>query len=218
MNTPPFLTTASGRSVSLLDPKPEDIDPSDIARGLAYTCRFGGHIQRRYASVAEHSVRVAHILLVQGLPMQVVQAGLLHDAAEAYIGDLVGPAKSALRMITEAVILGVPVDFVGIGAVPSAFDALESKFHRVIGERFGLGNALCELDPRVKAADERAFFVEERHQRGAGPAAADWCDHVYDLMPEDAEDAFLCALHRFGLAELSRPVRSTLPLPPGVDR
>ena len=99
------MATFTGKRVNPLDLKPEDIDIRDIAHGLANICRFNGQCSRFY-SVAEHSVLVSKIAeqrLVNGSPflphidsdnfLIVAKYGLLHDAAEAYLGDVIRPIK-----------------------------------------------------------------------------------------------------------------------------
>lgn len=80
-----WIVTRSGRRVWPLDPRPEDIDIDDIAYALAGTFRFRGHSR---ITVAQHSVAVAH-----AVPRRWRLAALLHDAAEAYLGDLPRPLK-----------------------------------------------------------------------------------------------------------------------------
>ncbi|WP_114152805.1 phosphohydrolase [Chromobacterium haemolyticum] len=88
--TTSIIQTVSGRYVDLLHPSPSDIEIHDIAHHLAHLCRFGGAC-RQFYTVAEHSVRVAAIL-----PPRLKLAGLLHDATEAYVGDVVTPLKKIL--------------------------------------------------------------------------------------------------------------------------
>lgn len=89
------IETASGRYVDLLAPQPETIVLDDIAHGLAHTCRFAGQTSRFY-SVAEHAVHVSH-LLRSGLDRpDLALAGLHHDDAEAYLGDVTRPLKALL--------------------------------------------------------------------------------------------------------------------------
>jgi uncharacterized protein len=84
------MLTHSGLRVDLLDPKPEQITMVDIAHHLAHICRFTGATDDHY-SVAQHSVVVANLV-----PKELFFAALLHDAHEAYIGDISTPVKQAL--------------------------------------------------------------------------------------------------------------------------
>lgn len=70
-------------------PSPTMVSIYDIARSLAYTCRFGGHLRQPY-SVAQHSCLVSDIC--EDAPLE----GLLHDAGEAYYGDWSSPLKAAM--------------------------------------------------------------------------------------------------------------------------
>lgn len=83
----PSVMTVSGVLVDLMTPDPLTILWSDIAHALAHQCRFNGHT-RVFYSVAEHSFRVS-----QYVPAADALWGLVHDAAEAYIGDVVSPVK-----------------------------------------------------------------------------------------------------------------------------
>ena len=93
------VAVASNRLVDPLAMKPGDVVASDIAAALAKICRWGGMCNPFY-SVAEHSVRVATraAQMVDSFrtPDDVFllrQYALLHDAAEAYLGDLRLPLK-----------------------------------------------------------------------------------------------------------------------------
>lgn len=82
-----WIQTRSSKAVDLTSPQPDTIDFGDIAWSLAHLCRFTGHTRTHY-SVAEHCLRVAAIL-----PENLQIHGLLHDAPEAYIGDVSTPVK-----------------------------------------------------------------------------------------------------------------------------
>ena len=84
-----WMQTASGRAFDLANPRPEDVDFHDIAHALSQMCRFAGHTKTFY-SVAEHCVRVAQIMPQYGV------YGLLHDAHEAYVGDITTPVALSL--------------------------------------------------------------------------------------------------------------------------
>lgn len=91
---PVYIHTFSGIAFDLLDPRPEMIRLEDIVHSLALINRFNGAAIFPY-SVAEHSLHVASLL-----PPELRLHGLLHDAAEAYIGDMVSPLKRIMREYT----------------------------------------------------------------------------------------------------------------------
>ena len=86
------IVTVTGDEFDIANPKPEQVDVAVIAHALSMQCRYNGHVPTFY-SVAEHSVRVAQWLEDHGQPVQVCLTGLFHDAAEAYVGDMVRPMK-----------------------------------------------------------------------------------------------------------------------------
>lgn len=85
MNTK--IRTYSGIMFDLINPNPKDIKIIDIAWALSNTCRFAGH-SSEFISVAKHSVSVSY-----SVPDVAALAGLLHDAAEAYLMDVPRPLK-----------------------------------------------------------------------------------------------------------------------------
>lgn len=88
-----WVQTYSGRKVRLDQPTPDMIDMDDIAHHLALINRFAGATREPY-SVAEHSIRVSNYLIGQYPDnRQLALYGLLHDAHEAYLGDLISPAR-----------------------------------------------------------------------------------------------------------------------------
>jgi len=81
------ITTYTGRIFDYSNPAETPVCLEDIAHALGMLCRFNGHI-RRFYSVAQHSVLVSRLVE----PGHALQA-LFHDAAEAYVGDMVSPLK-----------------------------------------------------------------------------------------------------------------------------
>lgn len=137
------IRVRSGRYVELLDPKPDEIALEDIAHALAYICRFGGHTASFY-SVAEHSLFVSAMLHRQFGDPRLTLAGLLHDATEAYLGDMVRPLKRQLPAYKEA----------------------EDRMADVIAQHFGIDGALFH-HPLVREADEQALVFEMAAVRDA---------------------------------------------------
>lgn len=128
------IITRSGRYFDFIDPQPDQIDIEDIAWGLAMTSRFGGQVKPGVAfySVAQHSVLVASVV-----PQEHRFAALMHDAAEAYTGDMVGPLKQLCP----------------------DFKAVEKRVEAAIFAKFGIATP---LDPCVKHADLRLLRTEQR--------------------------------------------------------
>lgn len=85
-----WMVTASGRRFFPRLPDPADVCIEDVAHALSNICRFGGHV-RSFYSVAQHSVIVSKMV-----PERLALYGLLHDAPEAYIGDMVRPLKRTI--------------------------------------------------------------------------------------------------------------------------
>ncbi len=133
----PYLQTVSGRWVNPFDPDPAQLDAGDIARALANQCRFGGH-SRVFYSVAQHSVIVSRLVEERGGDVEDVFAALMHDASEAYLGDMPHPLKHR-------------------SPLGAAFRDAEDHLERAIRDRFGIKGGV----PAIKAAD-RALLATER--------------------------------------------------------
>lgn len=133
-----WMQTYTGRAFWPLDPEPADIDPVDIAHSLGMICRYGGHASRFY-SVAEHCV-----LLSRAVAPQYALWALLHDATEAYVGDMIRPLKS---------------QFVN-------YQEVEDNLMDVIAYRFGLEPGIPEA---VHHADTRILLNEREALMSGSP-------------------------------------------------
>lgn len=141
---PGVIRTHSGNLVNVFDPDPDLITIGDIAHGLSHVCRFGGHTPRFY-SVAQHSLMVSGLIYVRAsssdLRMgtdrmrKLALEALLHDASEAYLGDMPTPIKAMLPEYQRA----------------------EQRMQEVISLKFGVGWPFHEL---VHAADAEALDTE----------------------------------------------------------
>jgi hypothetical protein len=142
----PYLQTVSGRWVNPFEPDPEQLDITDITRALANTCRFGGHC-RSFYSVAQHSVIVSELVEQRGGDAEDAFAALMHDASEAYLGDMPHPLKHRSEL----------------GA---AFKAAEDRLEDVLRERFKVKPDVPEIkraDRALLATERRAFSAEDWH-------------------------------------------------------
>ena len=95
MYTDHWIVTAAGDELSMLRPAPGHITALSVAWSLAQINRFNGHAIRPY-SVAEHSLLVADIAEELGLDVFGQFAALMHDAHEAFSGDMHTPGKSCI--------------------------------------------------------------------------------------------------------------------------
>jgi len=134
-----WMQTATGRQFWPIDPRPEEVHIEDIAHALSLMCRYGGHCLRFY-SVAEHSVLVARATS----PEHRLWA-LLHDAAEAYVADVIRPLKPFLR----------------------DYQNIEDGVMRAICQRFGLDVIMPQ---EVKDLDIRILMDEKAQNMALEPA------------------------------------------------
>ena len=97
-----WMHTSLGLRMYPEAPVHKDIAISDIANGLALICRYSGQGDvYKFYSVAEHSVLLAEYAL-EDVGSFAAMYVLLHDAAEAYLGDLVPAVKNAVGSSYEA--------------------------------------------------------------------------------------------------------------------
>lgn len=127
------FNAASGLLINLKQPTVEMICIDDIASALSKICRFGGHSNDFY-SVAQHSVLVAKLA-----PEYLCREALLHDAAEAYLGDVIKPLKNLIG---------------------SAYEDIEHRFMVAICKKFNLSvDNLYE----IKKYDKQALSLEHEY-------------------------------------------------------
>lgn len=88
------IITFSGKFLDLFSMNVNDLDILDISYGLSNIARFAGQVP--FYSVARHSIYVAKML-----PEDLMLSGLLHDASEAYIGDIISPIKPMMKDYLE---------------------------------------------------------------------------------------------------------------------
>lgn len=146
-----YCLTRTGVKFYPLDPRPEEVEPEDIAHALAARNRFSGMTSRAY-SVGAHTLRVAAMArviarkvrendLLSGCKLSVEKVyayALLHDAAEAYLADIPRPIK---------------------GYLPG-WDAIEMRVTRAVWARFGLDEMPYDVSLLVQSADDYALAIE----------------------------------------------------------
>lgn len=134
-----WMQTYTGKQFWPIDPRPEDVFIEDIAHALSMMCRFNGHCLRFY-SVAEHSV-----ILSNHVSEENALWALLHDASEAYIADIVRPAK---RFI-------------------SGYKETETRIMKAVCERFELSLEMPEevhiVDMKITGDEQAALMIPTEH-------------------------------------------------------
>lgn len=164
------MHTVTGHGFPLMEPMPEDINIDTIALALSRIPRFGGHTKPgKEWSVAAHSLLVTAFLQMDAAPPATQLVGLLHDAHEAYIGDLVGPVYRAMALNFET----------------STFDQMKNRIDAAIAHFVGLHTMEFETYGKAKdavakadleaLAYERQWFLNE-------PQGSFW-EHVVQLPP-----------------------------------
>lgn len=172
-----WMQTFTGHQFWPLDPHPEDIFIEDIAHALSNICRYGGHVDRFY-SVAEHSW-----LLSKYISKENAAWALMHDAAEAYIGDMVRPLKKSML----------------------SFGNIETQILKAIAIRFDLPGytypqEVTEADNRILLTERDALMAATRHpwvqdEDGTEPLPV----KVVGFHPPQMKYAFLTACEMLGI-------------------
>lgn len=139
----PYIHTAGGGKFYPSNIQPEQFSIKAIAHGLAKECRFAGMIKGFY-SVAQHCVLMRDYAAAHNLfPLEQLIYVLLHDAAEAYIGDIATPIKATLP----------------------DFNRLEKKIMQNLMSHFGLAfplpHGVKELDARI-VVDEASQLFDDK--------------------------------------------------------
>lgn len=175
-----IIQTKSGIAFDLLDPTPDMISLDDIAWSLAHICRYNGHCSRFY-SVAEHSA-IGAATVAAGYGRATQRAFLLHDAAEAYIGDICRPLKKLLG---------------------PAISAIEVAIQNVVHLRFGITDI---RSGHIKNVDDLMLAIEVSQivpapLVGSWPDMTDapWTPETLGRRPEDAYQLFLAVADGLGI-------------------
>lgn len=169
-----WILTANGHEVDLAYCKPQHMVLADVAHALAQINRFTGHARRPY-SVAEHSLLVLDIVEHLFAPANVhcKLAALMHDAHEAYVGDMATPVK---RVAGEA------------------WGLLEHRFERTLRSAWGLHSAAHEFGQTIKQADMIALATERAQLMPPSASLWECLVHVQPVPWVDLMSKERCAM------------------------
>jgi 5'-deoxynucleotidase YfbR-like HD superfamily hydrolase len=162
----PTILLSGGEYFDFLDPGSCAFRIEDIAHGLSNICRFAGHC-RDFYSVAQHSVHVSQLV-----PPEHAFAGLMHDAVEAFVGDMAKPLKDLLP----------------------EYRAIEHAIEAVLFQQYGLPlpmhRSIKEADIVMLATEQVALMRNRddwQYTRGRTPADIE----IVPMPPAQAERLFL---------------------------
>ncbi|MGD0420304.1 MAG: hypothetical protein ABSA68_12120 [Xanthobacteraceae bacterium] len=189
----PAIMLRSGVWFDFCAPASSDFTIEDVAHGLANICRYSGQCTDFY-SVAEHSILVSET--AKGFEFE----ALLHDAAEAFTGDITRPLKQLLP----------------------EYKKIEANVQRIILDRFGV---IGPMPPQVKQADLRVLAAEQKQIMPGGTDA--WVRgrkvepapiEVRHLPPKEAKRMFLNRFEALRAAYVLRKPQGSSFVPPSELR
>ena len=165
-----WIQTYTNKRFHILEPQQEDICIEDIAHALSLQCRFTGHTKFHY-SVAQHAYYASIIV-----PPEFAFEALMHDASEAYIGDMSRPLKH----------------FTTAGA---EYLKVEANIEAAIACKFGLP---LVMSAAVKKADNMMLYAEKKVLMAEMEWTTKWADteeaanvRIVEFTPKTAERLFL---------------------------
>lgn len=130
-----MFATYTGKLIDFTNIKPEDICLEDIAHHLSRIQRYGGALPfSKSYNVAKHSLYLTYYFYLNDQP-EGAKCALLHDATEAYLGDIVTGLKHLLK----------------------DYQALEQHLETIIFDKYGIKKNYKEM---VKEADKRILIDE----------------------------------------------------------
>jgi 5'-deoxynucleotidase YfbR-like HD superfamily hydrolase len=132
------VSILDNKSIDLLNLDVEKIQIDHIATALSNICRFNGMIKSFY-SVAQHSCFCVDLAYSEGeTDPEFLLSVLLHDASEAYTGDIIKPIK---------IVLG------------EKFKLIEDSVSSSISKKFNID--LEKNHDKIKIYDTMAYEVEK---------------------------------------------------------
>lgn len=130
-----YLKTYMGHKVDPLNVSAEDIMLEDIAHALSLMCRGNGQVVHFY-SVGQHCINCAKEAKERAWDVRLQLGCLLHDAAEAYMSDLITPVKVCMPQYYE----------------------IEDRFLKAVFDKFGLADLTEGEWDRIMEVD-RALLI-----------------------------------------------------------
>ena len=171
----------SGNYFDFNDCLPIQFEFADIAGALSKICRFGGQCEPFY-SVAEHCYHCSRVAQGDGRNRDEQIALLMHDASEAFVGDMVKPLKVLLP----------------------DFQKVEKRIEKVISEKYRIDfekHEWCvkEIDMAMLIAERRAMFDPDTFKWTGEDSVRHLSVEFKKWGPQDAESFFTSRARELGV-------------------
>lgn len=137
------ISTINRHRFDPVEPTYDDIELDDIAHALSMMTRANGHFKEFY-SVARHSINCLYEARLRGYSYKVQLLCLLHDSAEAYIGDMTRPLKLRLPQ----------------------FSLYEKNLQKIIYLKYATTDVSSEEKEQVKSVDDSLLYHEFLYYHG----------------------------------------------------
>lgn len=156
-----WMTTFTGKQFSFNDPQPDQICIEDISHQLSMICHWNGAC-REFFSVAQHSAMLSRIV-----PWELQKWALLHDAAEAYCGDMIRPLKLLLpeyKIIEKRIMQAIANVFELSWPEPAELKSWDDKILKLESQMY-MPTATTLLYDRNGAPTDIPNLTEEEHDK-----------------------------------------------------
>lgn len=176
------LMDSKGRFIKPFNPECKEIDLEVIAIALSRIMRFFGQTK---LSVAQHSVNMARIFMFMG-EIEFAKQALLHEIAEAFMGDLASPLKRAFPMYKDIE------------------ERLIKKAFGCFNLSYPMAKEVHDLDKEIMINEAVEHMPNRDYWAGLGQGL-DLCilaEHIADFKPwssEKAKDEFMQVAKELGL-------------------
>lgn len=166
------ILTYTGIFIDPIHPEPKQVVIEDIAHALSMICRANGHFPEVH-TVAQHCLECYEEAKARGLSRELQLFCLIHDGAEAYLGDFVHPVKMRVK----------------------EYEKIEDGLLGVIYKKFVGREPSKEEEQVVKEIDKTLLYFEFLHYMGVecgGPGAGLKSNPVFQEVPrKEIEQRYL---------------------------